>query len=36
VAQIVALDIGCIFDLVVDFGLPGKEVNSGITLRVEV
>jgi len=30
------LYIGCRFDLAVDFGLPGKEVNHGISLRVEV
>ena len=30
------LDIRCRFDFVVDFGIPGKEVNFGITLRVEV
>jgi len=30
------LDIGCQFDLALDSRLLGKEVNSGITLRVEV
>jgi len=30
------LDIGCRFDFAVDFGLPGKEVNLGITFRVDV
>jgi len=30
------LDIGCVFNFVVDFGLPRKEVDCGITLRVEV
>jgi len=29
------LDIGYRFDLAVDSGLPGKEVNPGTTLRVE-
>ena len=30
------LDIGCGFDFAMDSGLPRKEVNPGITLRVEV
>jgi len=30
------LDIGCRFDFALDFGLLGKEVNPGITLRFEV
>jgi len=34
--MIIALEIECRFDLAVDSGLPGKEVNPGITLRVEV
>ena len=34
--RIVVLDIGCRFDFAMDFGLPGKEMNLGNTLRVEV
>ena len=34
--EIITLDIGCRFDFAVDFGLPGKEVDPSITLRVEV
>jgi len=34
--RIIALDIGCKFDLAGDFGHPRKEVNPCITLRVEV
>ena len=33
---IIMLDIGCRFDFAVDSRLPGKEVDPGITLRVEV
>jgi len=33
---IMALDIGCRFDFVVDSRLPEKEVNPSITLRMEV
>lgn len=34
--RIIVLDIGCRLEFAVDFGLPRKEVNHGITLRVEV
>jgi len=30
------LDIGCIFDFGVNYGPPGKELDPGITLRVEI
>ena len=33
---IIVLDIGCRFDFAVDYGVIGKEVDPGITLRVEV
>lgn len=34
--EIVAFEIGCSLNLVVDSQLPGKEVNRSITIRVEV
>jgi len=34
--DIIALEIGWKFGLVVDSGLLGKEVNQGITLKVEM
>jgi len=34
--RIVALDIGCKFYFAMDYGILGKEVNHGITLRVEM
>jgi len=34
--RIITLDIGCTFHFAVDSGLPGKEVNLGITSRVKV
>ncbi len=34
--RIIALEIGCKFDFAVDSGLLGKEVNPGITLRVDM